>query len=68
MSLLRVRTIWAGSGYMANEHSFAKYMVREQGYTAGWLGKHLNSCPHEPPAGYDPLRASAMSFAARLMR
>ena len=36
-----------------NEHSFARYLVRDLGYTAGWLGKHMNVCPHDPPPGYD---------------
>ena len=36
-----------------NQHSFATYLVRELGYTAGWLGKHMNWCPREPPPGYN---------------
>jgi len=23
------------------------------GYTLGWFGKHMNSCPHNPPPGWD---------------
>ena len=32
-----------------NEHSFAKHLVTQAGYTAAWLGKHMNACPREPP-------------------
>ena len=35
-----------------NAHSFAKYLV-DRGYTAAWLGKHMNDCPTAPPPGYD---------------
>mmetsp|Transcript_38935 Transcript_38935/g.121222 ORF Transcript_38935/g.121222 Transcript_38935/m.121222 type:complete len:554 (-) Transcript_38935:109-1770(-) len=34
-----------------NPVSFAKYLS-EVGYTAGWFGKHMNNCPHEPPPGF----------------
>ena len=36
-----------------NPHSFATYLVRDKGYTAAWLGKHVNSCPRFPPPGFD---------------
>lgn len=29
------------------------YYLGEAGYTLGWFGKHMNSCPHLPPPGYD---------------
>ena len=38
---------------LVNPHSFAKYLVRDRGYTAAWFGKHLNSCPRFPPPGFD---------------
>mmetsp|Transcript_38219 Transcript_38219/g.126567 ORF Transcript_38219/g.126567 Transcript_38219/m.126567 type:complete len:674 (+) Transcript_38219:1039-3060(+) len=50
---MHVQTGVAGREDKANAHSFAKHLVREAGYTAGWFGKHLNACPHEPPPGYD---------------
>mmetsp|Transcript_75456 Transcript_75456/g.233423 ORF Transcript_75456/g.233423 Transcript_75456/m.233423 type:complete len:560 (-) Transcript_75456:202-1881(-) len=34
-----------------NPSSFATYLT-QAGYTAGWFGKHMNTCPHEPPPGF----------------
>ena len=50
---MHVQTGVAGLEDKPNEHSFAKYLVQERGYTAGWFGKHLNHCPSKPPPGYD---------------
>eukprot|EP01050_Picozoa_sp_SAG11_P039115 SAG11_NODE_16300_length_551_cov_1.371681_1_plen_95_part_01 len=45
---MHVQTGIPGLEDKPNEHSFAKYLVGEKGYTAGWFGKHLNHCPREP--------------------
>ena len=50
---MHVQTGIAGLEDKPNEHSFAKYLVQQRGYTAGWFGKHLNHCPAAPPPGYD---------------
>ena len=50
---MHVQTGISGVEDKPNDHSFAKYLVELKGYTAGWFGKHLNHCPHEPPPGYD---------------
>jgi N-acetylglucosamine-6-sulfatase len=51
---MHVQTGVAGMEDKPNEHSFAKYLVQERGYTAAWFGKHLNSMNgrHPPPPGY----------------
>ena len=50
---MHVQTGIAGLEDKPNQHSFAKYLVRDRGYTAAWFGKHLNHCPGLPPPGYD---------------
>lgn len=50
---MHVQTGVPGVEDKPNEHSFAKHLVRELGYTAGWFGKHMNFCPEQPPPGYD---------------
>jgi len=35
-----------------NPNSFGRYMANA-GYTMGWFGKHMNTCPHKPPPGWD---------------
>ena len=54
---MHVQTGVVGMEDKPNEHSFAKYLVQERGYTAAWFGKHLNSMNgrHPPPPGYDCL-------------
>eukprot|EP01043_Picozoa_sp_COSAG02_P122726 COSAG02_NODE_59656_length_273_cov_1.310345_1_plen_63_part_10 len=52
---MHVQTGVAGMEDKPNEHSFAKYLVQDRGYTAAWFGKHLNSMNgrHPPPPGYN---------------
>lgn len=53
---VRMNTTKGGCMHMdtnkVNPNSFGKYLG-SQGYTMGWFGKHLNSCPHDPPPGWD---------------
>ena len=50
---MHVQTGVPGVEDKVNDHSFAKHLVRDGGYTAAWFGKHLNTCPKEPPPGFD---------------
>lgn len=36
-----------------NPRSFATYLTEMAGYSTAWFGKHMNSCPHAPPPGFD---------------
>jgi N-acetylglucosamine-6-sulfatase len=36
-----------------NPASFATYLNKMAGYSVAWFGKHMNSCPHAPPPGFD---------------
>lgn len=36
-----------------NPASFATYLTEMAGYSTAWFGKHMNSCPHAPPPGFD---------------